>query len=87
MTVSNIGRAKTIFGPSLIILKVKTTRQDPETFISNYVAVLDNILQANKYVTLFGDIFFVSQIIFFAMISDHLKFNTANHIHTWKYQD
>ena len=47
------------------------------------MAVPNKILQANKNVTLFGDILFMNQIPFFITVSDHLKFTTAEQIYTW----
>jgi hypothetical protein len=44
------------------------------------VAVPPQILSANKRVTLSGDLFFVNKAPFFATISDHIKFTTAEHI-------
>ena len=84
VTASSIDYTKTIFVPRLPILKGKTTHQAPETVISYYVDVQPNILQANKNFTLFGDILFVIQILFFVTVSDHLKITTAKHIHTCK---
>jgi hypothetical protein len=44
------------------------------------VAVPPQIFSANQHVSLSGDLFFVNQILFFATISDHIKFTTAEHI-------
>ena len=49
--------------------------------MSDYVVMPPQILPANKYVTLsIGNLFFVDQVPFFATISDHIKFTTAEHI-------
>jgi hypothetical protein len=81
VTTDDMDHVEKIYGPILPILKGKTTCQAPNRVVSDYVlAVPPQILSANKHVTLSGDLFFVNKAPFFATITDHIKFTTAEHI-------
>lgn len=57
------------------------TRMTPDAVQSDYVSIPKNIIQANKEITLFGNIFFINlQTPFLITLSDHLKFTTMKNI-------
>ena len=81
MTAEDIDRAEKIHGPIVPIPKRKATPQNPLSVVSDYVAIPPQILLANKCVTLSaGNLSFVNKVPFFATISVHIKFTTAEHI-------
>ena len=77
VTVDDIDRAEKIYGPSVAILKGKSVRKTPKQVVSDIVAVPEQILSANKNVTLNGDVFFVNKVPFFATVSDNIRLTTA----------
>jgi hypothetical protein len=84
ITVSDVDRAETIYGPSLPILKGKTVRRTPERVVSDYISIPLKVIESNKNVDLSGDIFFVNRIPFLATVSDNIKFTTSEHLKSRK---
>ena len=60
--------------------KTVLTKYDP--VISDYIAVPEDVLQANRNVTFSADIMFVNKIPFFTTVSRDIKFTTVEGIET-----
>ena len=80
MTLDDIERASKIYGANIAALKGKTVRTKSEPVISDYIAVPENVLQANRNVTFSADIMFVNKIPFFTTVSRDIKFTTVEGI-------
>ena len=82
VTLDDIERASKIYGANIVALKGKTVRTKSEPFISDYIAVPEYVLQANRNVTFSADIMFVNKIPFFTTVSRDIKFTTVERIET-----
>jgi hypothetical protein len=82
VTVADVTRADTIYGPSIAALKGKTVRRSPERVVTDLIEVPNEILWANQNVSLYGDVSLVNTIPFFATISRNVRFTTVGNI--WK---
>ena len=69
VNLDDIERASKIYGANIAALKGKTVRTKSDPVISDYIAVPEAVLQANKNVTFSADIMFVNKIPFFTTIS------------------
>ena len=77
VTVDDVDRANTIYGPNIATLKGKTTRTKFNPVVTDYVDVPQAVLDSNKDITLSADIPFDNHIPFYATISHHIKFTTV----------
>ena len=82
LTLDDIERASKIYGANIAALKGKTVRTKSDLVISDYIAVPEDVLQANKNVTFSVDIMFVNKIPFFTTVSRDMKFTTVEGIET-----
>ncbi len=74
VTSSNITNEKAIFGPDLSSVRGKTVQRTPAPVVADYVAVLRELVQANKRMTLAADVFFVDGTAFLLTVSRRIKF-------------
>jgi hypothetical protein len=76
----NISNARNIFGPDLASIRGKTVQRTPAPVVADYVAILWQLVDANKAVTLVADVFFVDGIAFLITVSRRIKFMTTEHL-------
>jgi hypothetical protein len=69
-----------IFGPDLASIRGKTVRQAPEPVVTDYVAVPQTLIEANKVITLAADVLFVDGTAFLLTVARRIKFVTAEHV-------
>ena len=84
ITADDMDRSNTIYGPSIVTLKVKTSRNKYKPVVTDYVDVPPVVLEYNKDITLSADILFVNRIPFYATISRHINFTTVEAIPSQK---
>ena len=82
VTLDGIERASKIYGANIAALKGKTVRTKSDPVTSDYIAVPEAVLHANKNVTFSADIMFVNKIPFFTNFSRDIKFTTVEGIET-----
>jgi hypothetical protein len=80
ITRSNISNARKIFGPDLASIRGQTVQWTPAPVVGDYVAIPQQLVDANKAVTLAADVFFVDGIAFLITMSRRIKFVTTEHL-------
>ena len=69
VTLQDIQRAETIYGPDIGSLKGKTTRKAPSPIVKSIVAVPETLLQDHQHIELCMDVFTVNTIQFLLTVS------------------
>ena len=80
ITSKDISNARMIFGPDLASIRGKTVRRAPEPVVTDYVAVPQTLIEANKVITLAADVFFVDGTAFLLTVARRIKFVTMEHV-------
>ena len=78
--MSDMTKARAIFGPDLASIRGKTVRWVPEPVVTDYVDVPRTLIEANKVIMLVADVFFVDGTAFLLMVARRIKFVTTEHI-------
>ena len=82
VTLDDIKRASKIHGANIASLKGKTVRTKSDPVTSDYIAIPEAVLHANKNVTFSAKIMFANKIPFFTTVSRNIKFTTVEGIET-----
>jgi hypothetical protein len=70
----------TIFALDLASIRGKTVRQTPEPVVTDYLAVPQTLIEANKVIMLVADVFCVEGTAFLLTIARKMKFVTGEHV-------
>jgi len=80
ITVHDVTRANSIYGPDLKALRGKTVRNAPEHVQPDYVEIPKDFLLLHRSVTLVADVMFVNNVPFLITMSRGIKFITVEHV-------
>ena len=64
VTSENTTHAHQLYGENLAGLRGETVQKKPEQVVTDYVQILRDLVQMNKYVTLTADVIFVNNLAF-----------------------
>ena len=77
VTKSNIKLMEHLYGPNILTIKGKTTRQHPQKLVSNMVSIPHKICYTQCNVCLNIDIMYINGMPFLTTISKNIKYHTA----------
>ena len=73
ITSKDVSNAWTIFGPDLASIRGKTVQRAPEPVVTDYVAVPQTLIQANKVITMATVVFFVDGMAFLLTVAGRIN--------------
>ena len=80
-TLQDVKNAKLFFGPDATSLKGKPVSHNPDSVVTDYVEIPQEILESLKELEVSTDIMFINKLLFLVSINRGLKFTMIEYIY------